>query len=279
METKYRLGYRSENDIRSIKVQHNVFGYADASVLFEQGQTKVLVSVTLQQGVPPFLKGQKVGWLAAEYAMLPAATHQRTMRESLQGKQNARNVEISRLIGRCLRSTVDLSLLGEKTIVVDCDVLQADGGTRVASITAASIALEKAIQIWLDRRIIETNIFKTRIAAVSVGIVNGKACTDLCYVEDSSAEVDFNFVVTAGGDLVEVQGTSEKNPISWNKFDELKELALSGIKEIFNQTSHNQSAGHIAQSNNPRTSNQHSQRHQAFEQKPGIFSLANRLNK
>lgn len=283
MENRQRPDGRAGNEIRPITISHDVFGYANASILFELGQTKVLASVTLQQGVPPFLKGQKVGWLSAEYSMLPSATHQRTMRESLQGKQNARNVEISRLIGRCLRSTVDLSRLGERTIIIDCDVLQADGGTRVASITAASIALEKAVQRWLDDKIINTNIFKTRIAAISVGLVNGVACSDLCYLEDSNADADFNFVVTALGDLIEVQGTSEKAPIAWSKFEELRSLAIKSINLIFEQCSKQPSLPAPQQSMQrdkiQRPASNHHNKQTGFEQKPGLFSLANRLNK
>lgn len=287
MENKERPDGRGGDQIRPISISYDLFGYADASVLFELGQTKILASVTLQQGVPPFLKGQKVGWLSAEYAMLPAATHQRTMRESLQGKQNARNVEISRLIGRCLRTTIDLSRLGERTIVIDCDVLQADGGTRVASITAASLALERAIQLWAEQQIIDATIFKTRIAAISVGLVNGSACSDLCYLEDSNADADFNFVVTQQGDLIEVQGTSEKTPIAWDKFEELRTLAIKGINSIFEQCSKWLSMQ--KQAPQPKQKNKvfskvfeqqgHQQKKSVFEQKPGLFSLANRLNK
>ncbi len=281
METKQRPDGRAGHEIRHITISYDTLGYADASVLFELGQTKVLVSVTLQQGVPHFLKGQRVGWLSAEYAMLPAATHQRTMRESLQGKQNSRNVEISRLIGRCLRATVDLTILGERTIIIDCDVLQADGGTRVASITAASLALEIAIQRWIARGIIIRSIMKTRIAAISVGLVSGIACADLSYLEDSSAQADFNFVISAQGELVEVQGTSEKAPIPWSVFESLRLLAIKGIDNLFAQCQapvHGQPA---LENHNRRNTEQSSgqQRRNNQGQRPGLFSLANRLTK
>lgn len=283
MENRQRPDNRAADEIRPITISYNTFGYAHASVLFELGQTKVLASVTLQQGVPPFLKGQKVGWLSAEYAMLPAATHQRTSRESLQGKQNSRSVEISRLIGRCLRTTIDLSRLGERTIIIDCDVLQADGGTRVASITAASLALEKAVQLWLNQKLIDTNILRTRIAAISVGLVNGLPCSDLCYLEDSNAEADFNFVMTAQGDLIEIQGTSEKSPISWNNFEVLKALAMKGITTIFDQCAQQSIKNDeqmIQHGKQPQISaGRPNHKHLTYEQKPGIFSLANRLNK
>lgn len=263
-----RFDGRMSDQIRPIAISYDVYGYADASVLFELGNTKVLASVTLQQGVPPFLKGQKVGWLSAEYAMLPSATHQRTSRESTQAQRNARSVEISRLIGRCLRTTVDLDSIGEKTIVIDCDVLQADGGTRVAAITAASLALKLAGQRWVSRRIFEKNIVKDQIAAISTGVIQGAACTDLSYEEDSRADADFNFVLTQAGDLIEIQGTSEKKPIPWALFDELKVLAVNSVKEIFQQAVASSQSNESAQQESPRA-----------QQKPSAFSLGNRLNK
>ncbi len=228
---------RGFREVRSIDFVIDALGYASASIFFSLGNTKVLVSISLQHSVPPFLKGQQVGWLSAEYAMLPCATHQRTNRESSQIHKNARSVEISRLIGRCLRMCVDLSALREKTITVDCDVLQADGGTRVACITAASIALEIACKRWFSEKITEKNIFLQRIAAISVGYVAGNLYSDLDYKEDSSADADFNFIVTADSCLVEVQGTAEKTPLAWNRFDEVRALAQESIKYIFETTS------------------------------------------
>lgn len=228
-----RYDGRECNQLRSISIQYDTLGYADACVLLEVGNTKVLASVTLQDGVPRFLRGQKVGWLTAEYAMLPCATQKRTNRESSQHYKNSRSVEISRLIGRCLRSVVDLSLLPEKTIIIDCDVLQADGGTRVASITAAGLALDMAIKRWLNAQIIEENILKEQINAVSVGVVNGELLLDLSYIEDSLAEADFNFVITKSGKLIEVQGTAEKQPLSFSDFESLKNLSIEGSSQIF----------------------------------------------
>lgn len=230
---KLRTDKRECNQIRPISVQYNVIGFAASSVLLEMGETKVLVSVTLQPNVPPFLKGQPSGWLTAEYAMLPCATQQRTMRESNLNQRNSRNVEISRLISRCLRTTVDLKAIRDKTITIDCDVLQADGGTRVACITAASLALEDATHYWHQASILEKNIFKEPIAALSAGIVKGSKYLDLTYEEDSKAEADVNFVISQSGKLVEIQGTAEKDPIAWEDFEDLKKMALEGIAQIF----------------------------------------------
>lgn len=230
---KLREDGRSFNELRPIKLQYDVFGYADASVLLETGNTKVLVAISLQEGVPPFLKGQKTGWLTAEYAMLPCATQKRTRREATQQQRNSRSVEISRLIGRSIRPVIDLGPLGEKTIMIDCDVLQADGGTRVACITAASLALDLAVKRWVNAKILHENILKELIAGVSVGVVDGDLILDLSYGEDSKADADFNFILTQSGNLIEVQGTAEKSPISWQNFEELKNIAAQGIKQIF----------------------------------------------
>jgi ribonuclease PH len=273
---------RLPNQVRPITIQYDVYGYADASVLFELGQTKVLVGVTLQQGVPPFLKGQKVGWLTAEYAMLPSATCQRTVRESNQNQRNSRSVEISRLIGRCLRPTVDLTLFGEKTIIVDCDVLQADGSTRVACITAASLALSLAAQRWMQGLGLSVPIFKEHLVALSVGLVNDKPLVDLSYVEDSQAEADFNFITTKDGALVEVQGTCEKKPIPWDCFDQLRVLALQGVDDIWRQCTTFQAAAGDDQS----LKQHHNQSEPVFraanslrDSKQAFFSLASRTGK
>lgn len=230
---KLREDGRSFNELRPIKLQYDALGYADASLLFEMGKTKVLAAITLQDGVPPFLRGQKTGWLTAEYAMLPCATHKRTKREATQQQRNSRSIEISRLIGRSLRPVINLAPLGEKTIMIDCDVLQADGGTRVASITAASLALDLAIQRWIHAKILQENILKELVAGVSVGVVDGNLILDLSYSEDSTADSDFNFILTQSGNLIEVQGTAEKNPIPWKDFEVLKNIATQGIKQIF----------------------------------------------
>lgn len=223
---------RQFDEMRPIKVQCDLYGYAHASVLLEIGFTKVLASVSLQTGVPQFLKGQRTGWLTAEYAMLPCSTRQRTNRDSSQAKANARSLEISRIIGRSFRSVVDLSLLPDKTIYIDCDVLQADGGTRVASITAASLALSIAVRRWIRDSVIEQNILKESIVAMSVGLVNGKAFLDLTQEEDNAATADWNFVTTKSGKLIEIQGTAEKEPISCEEFDDLKKLGLQGATAV-----------------------------------------------
>jgi ribonuclease PH len=267
-----RNDQRDFDQIRPIKLQYDAFGYADASLLFELGQTKVLVAVSLQQTVPLFLKGQRVGWLSAEYSMLPCATQQRTSRESSSAQRNSRSVEISRLIGRCLRSCVSLDKIGERSILIDCDVLQADGGTRVASITAASLALNLAVQRWLQAGLIEKNIVKELIAAVSVGIVDGQLVTDLNYLEDKNAEADFNFVISGSGDLIEIQGTSEKKPMSWEQFDKLKELALKSVREIFDACS--QVVPPCKTLTVPENNTKHYSRGYS---NPGMFSLENRI--
>lgn len=224
---------RTCDQVRPLVITYDPFGYADASVLLEMGGTKVLASINLQNGVPQFLKGTNRGWLTAEYAMLPSSTRGRTMRESSQQRRNARSLEISRLIGRSLRCAVDLSSLGERTIYIDCDVLQADGGTRTASITAASLALEIAVERWLQSGQIKKNILIESIAAISVGIVSGRIYLDLAQYEDNVAEVDFNFVLTRSGKVIEIQGTSEKKPLSWENFDQVKQYALQGVETLF----------------------------------------------
>ncbi len=268
--TAVRNDGRRQDQIRPILIQYDVYGYADASVLFEQGNTKVLVGITLQQTVPPFLKGQKTGWLSAEYAMLPHATQQRTTRESTQNNRNARSVEISRLIGRCLRPTVDLVALGERSIMIDCDVLQADGGTRVACISAASAALRLAVTRWVSMGVLDKNIFKESIAALSIGIVNQQALVDLDYSEDSQADADFNVVLTENGKLIEIQGTSEKNAISWDLFDQIKKHAQDGIAAVLKAIQNTPMPTVIPSNVSPTRS--------SF-QRPALFSLANRLQK
>lgn len=233
MEFK-RIDGRAVDQVRPIKFQYDALGFADASILFEMGNTKVFVSVTLQKRVPLFLRGSRTGWLTAEYSMLPCATQKRTVRDSNQNHKNARGVEISRLIGRSLRTVVDLSGFGEKTIIIDCDVLQADGGTRVACLNAACMALGLAEKRWLNAGIIKNNILKEQIAAISVGVVNGVASLDISFDEDSQADADFNFIFTKSGKIIEIQGTAEKEPLDWSEFDNLKNLAIHGINFIFN---------------------------------------------
>lgn len=228
-----RANNRAYNKLRSVSLAYNAFGYAPGSVLFALGNTKVLCSVNMQQGVPPFLKGSKTGWLSAEYAMLPVATQMRTNRESSSVKRNGRSVEISRLIGRSLRTIIDLNKLGERTIIIDCDVLQADGSTRTACITAASYALHAAQAHWLERGVISEPIITNRVAAVSVGIRDGSVLLDLDYNEDSAIDADFNVVLTESGDIVEIQGAAEQSVISWDQFDNIKELSISGVNDLF----------------------------------------------
>lgn len=228
-----RTNDRAYNQLRTIKISYNVFGYAPGSVLFELGNTKVLCSVSIATGVPPFLKGTKTGWLTAEYAMLPHSGHTRSVRESSQAKRNDRAVEISRLIGRSLRAVVDLSLIGERTIFIDCDILQADGSTRTASITGAYLALKMAVKNWLDTGELSRDILTDAVAAVSAGVSNEHVLLDLDYQEDSAIDADYNFVLTKSGAIIEIQGCSEKGPISWQQFELLKDLAIQGNKKLF----------------------------------------------
>jgi len=228
-----RKGCRKPDQIRDVKITFNAFGYAAGSVFFEIGNTKVLCSVNLQQNVPNFLKGKKKGWLTAEYAMLPTSSSSRVPREASLMRRNGRSVEISRLIGRSLRSVVDLSLLGERTIFVDCDVLQADGGTRTACITGAFLALRAAVNYWLENKIIKEDILTDSLAAISVGIVNGAALLDIDFSEDGSADADFNFVITRSNNIVELQGSSEGAVVSWQQFEQVKDLAIKGVDNLF----------------------------------------------
>ena len=196
------------------------------------GDTHVLVTATLEERLPPWLKGQGRGWVTAEYGMLPRATLERTRREASAGKQNGRTVEIQRLIGRSLRATVDLEALGERQITVDCDVLQADGGTRTASITGAWVALADCIGWMKTRNMVKANVLRDNVAAISCGIYNGTPVLDLDYAEDSEAETDANFVMTGDGRIIEVQGTAEKTPFSQDEFLALMALARKGVTRL-----------------------------------------------
>jgi len=232
-KSSIRSDGRGLDQVRTISFSKDVWGYADSSILLEVGMTKIFVAISLNVGVPSFLKGQGRGWLTAEYSMLPTSTHKRSVREINQPHRNFRSVEISRLIGRCLRTIIDLEKLGERTIVVDCDVLQADGGTRVAAITAASLALFFADKVWVQRGLVKESIFKKLIAAISVGVVEGEAMLDLSFEEDCGADADFNFIFAEDGSIIEIQGTAEKALINWKKFDELKKLAQKGAFSLF----------------------------------------------
>lgn len=225
---------RSSYSLRPIKVTKNFTKYPEGSVLIEFGDTKVLCSASIEEKVPSFLKGTNQGWLTAEYSMLPRATQTRTIRESTQGKISGRTQEIQRLIGRSLRAAVDLAKFGERTIWIDCDVIQADGGTRTASITGGYIALSLAVQSATERGIFSENPIKTNIAAVSLGIVNGELLLDLNYEEDSTCEIDLNLVMDSEGRIVEIQGTGERGSFTKRELDSIVKLGWKGIQKLFN---------------------------------------------
>lgn len=222
---------RANDQLRDIRIVKDYIIYPEGSVLIEYGNTKVICNATISDGVPPFLKGTNTGWITAEYSMLPRATHTRTQRESQKGKLSGRTQEISRLIGRSLRSAIDLNLIGERTITLDCDVIQADGGTRTASITGSFIALYIACQKLVKELGIE-NPMKSFVAAVSLGVVDGELLLDLNYEEDSNAEVDMNLVANDKLEIIEIQGTSEKITFNRSTFDKMLDLGLNGINQI-----------------------------------------------
>ncbi|KGK00472.1 ribonuclease PH [Thalassotalea sp. ND16A] len=224
---------RTAGQIRPVTITRQFTAHAEGSVLIEFGDTKVICTASAEEGVPRFLKGQGKGWITAEYGMLPRSTHTRMRREAASGKQSGRTLEISRLIARALRAAVDLSALGENTIVVDCDVIQADGGTRTASITGACVALVDALDYLRAKGALKTNPLKHMIAAVSVGIYQGTPVADLDYPEDSAAETDMNVVMTDTGKLIEVQGTAEEAPFSFEEMQDMMQLAKAGINELF----------------------------------------------
>ncbi len=231
-ESSLRPDGRPADKLRDIKITRNFSKTAEGSALIEIGNTKVICTASIEDKVPPFLKDQKKGWVTAEYSMLPRSTTTRMSRESVTGKIGGRTHEIQRLIGRAMRSVTDLEALGERTIWLDCDVIQADGGTRTASITGAFVALLDAIRYAQENRIIDKQPVKNYIAAVSVGIIDGKPMLDLSYEEDAAAEVDMNIVMTDSDKFIEIQGTAELNPFDNNMLQELLSLAKSGIKEI-----------------------------------------------
>jgi ribonuclease PH len=223
---------RKPKQLRLIKITRNYIKTADGSVLIEMGDTKVICTAKLEERVPPFLRNSGKGWITAEYGMLPGSSQARIGRESSRGKVGGRTHEIQRLIGRSLRAITDLASLGERTVWIDCDVIQADGGTRTASITGAYVSLYEAIRSWQTRGIIAQEVIKDSVAAVSIGIVDGKILLDLCYEEDSKADVDMNFVMTGSGKFVEIQGTAESAPFSKKQMDKMSEIAEQGIKEL-----------------------------------------------
>jgi ribonuclease PH len=219
---------RAADALRPVKVQRNYIKYPEGSCLIEVGNTRVICTASVEEMVPPFLKGSGTGWVTAEYGMLPRSCHTRMSR----GKDSGRTQEIQRLIGRSLRAVTDLSRMGERTVWIDCDVIQADGGTRTASITGSFIALYDALSKLRKQGTLSAVPVKEYVAATSVGIVNGTACVDLAYDEDSRAEVDMNVVMTSGGEFIEVQGTSEKKPFNRGRLDTLLDLAGKGIGEL-----------------------------------------------
>lgn len=223
---------RKNNELRTLAVTRNFIGTAEGSVLIEIGNTRVICTASLEERVPLFLKDQNRGWVTAEYSMIPRATQTRMIRESTAGRVGGRTHEIQRLIGRSLRSVTDMSIMGQRTLWVDCDVIQADGGTRTAAISGAFICAGDAFDYAVRKGLMIRNPLRDYLAAVSVGIVNGEPALDLCYLEDSSADVDMNVVMTGSGDLVEVQGTAEGNPFSAKMLDVMLELSREGISKL-----------------------------------------------
>lgn len=230
-----RPSNREPNQLRTITLTRNYTNYAEGSVLVEFGQTKVLCNASIVEGVPRFLKGKNQGWVTAEYGMLPRATHSRTEREASRGKQGGRTLEIQRLIGRSLRACIDLKVIGENTITIDCDVIQADGGTRTASITGACVAMRDAIQWMVQREKLRKMPTFNYVAAVSVGIYRGHPVLDLDYAEDVLAETDMNVVMNEQGHFIELQGTAEDQHFSRSQLNSMLELAEQGISQIIEQ--------------------------------------------
>lgn len=225
---------RQVEQLREIKFERGFTRYAEGSVLVSFGETRVLCNVSIEESVPPFLRGKGQGWVTAEYSMLPRATHTRSVREAARGKLGGRTQEIQRLIGRALRAITDMQLLGERTLLVDCDVLQADGGTRTAAITGAWVALADAVSGLLEKGLLTKSPLKDSVAAVSAGIVDGRAVLDLNYDEDSCASVDMNFVMTGDGRFVELQGTAEDEPFTDAELAAMRDLAHRGCETLTN---------------------------------------------
>jgi ribonuclease PH len=230
-----RFDGRAADQLRPVKITRGYTQIPEGSVLIEVGITRVLCTATVEEKVPPFQKGTGLGWVTAEYSMLPRATQTRTQREATKGKLTGRTMEIQRLIGRALRSVIDLKKLGERTIWIDCDVIQADGGTRTASITGAYVALGDAIKYLLEKGILKESPIQDTLAAVSVGKVGGVPMLDLAYEEDSKAEVDMNIVMTGAGKFVEIQGTAEEIPFDRTELDQFLDLAEKGIRELMGE--------------------------------------------
>jgi ribonuclease PH len=227
-----RTDGRKPMQMRPLKITPRYIKTADGSVLIEMGDTKVICTAKFEARAPQFLRNSGRGWITAEYGMLPGSSQARIGRESARGRVGGRTHEIQRLIGRSLRAIADLKSLGEHTIWIDCDVIQADGGTRTASITGAYVALVEAVKNWLNRGVITADPIKDSVAAVSIGIIDGKIHLDLCYEEDSRADVDMNFVMTGSGKFIEVQGTAENSPFTKKQMERMAEIAQQGIKEL-----------------------------------------------
>ena len=227
-----RVDGRRKDQLRPVKITRNFIKHAEGSVLIEMGDTKVICTASVEEKVPPFLKGKGTGWVTAEYSMLPRATHDRSPREAVKGKQGGRTLEIQRLVGRSLRAVTDMTQLGERSIWIDCDVIQADGGTRTASITGSFIALADALTTLKTRGVIKKRPLSDYLAAISIGIVGGEILVDLAYSEDSMAEVDMNLVMTGKGQFVEIQGTAEKTPFAKQDMDGFLAQGWSAIQTL-----------------------------------------------
>jgi ribonuclease PH len=223
---------RAPDELRPVRITRHYTRHAEGSVLVEFGDTRVLCTATVEDGVPAFLRGSGQGWITAEYGMLPRSTHTRTAREAARGKQTGRTQEIQRLIGRALRAVTDLRALGDRTVTLDCDVLQADGGTRTAAITGGYVALVDAVEALVKRRVIASSPIHAQVAAVSVGICKGAPVLDLDYAEDSEAETDMNVIMNNGGAFIEIQGTAEGHAFRRHELDELLNLAAQGIGRL-----------------------------------------------
>ena len=230
-----RPSARANTELREIKITRNYITHPEGSALIEFGDTKVICTASVIHGVPRFLKGSGQGWITAEYSMLPRSTSERMAREAVRGKQGGRTLEIQRLIGRSLRTCIDLKALGEYTLQVDCDVIQADGGTRTASITGGCVALVEALRYMQKRKMVKTLPLKQLIAAISAGIYQDQAVLDLDYAEDSKAETDMNVVMTASGEFIEIQGTAEGRPFKGTELEQMLELSRKGIRQLISQ--------------------------------------------
>lgn len=230
--TPYQRSHRQANELRALTITPHFLPQAEGSVLIECGQTKVICTASVEESVPPFLRGQGKGWVTAEYGMLPRSTNSRMRREAAAGKQSGRTQEIQRLIGRSLRAVMDMEKLGERQILIDCDVIQADGGTRTASITGAFVAMQLAVNQLLAQGLLAANPIKEAVAAISVGVYQGQALLDLDYVEDSGCDTDMNLVMTASGHMVELQGTAEGEAFSRAELNELLDLGEAGIQTL-----------------------------------------------